>query len=219
MRYLSPFERKRRRVRRVRLTLSILGAFVLLTLLDFPLLHLFYHKPLQHIENHDWYRLLRIMGFMGTWILVCIVYIAHDRNRHRGLAIFLSALFAGMFAELLKLVFARERPISCGEIQPGLYHFRGLFSGFQDGSNLGIPSSHAAVAFGGCMMLACFLPRTRFTLFMLALGCGITRMLSGAHFATDVFVGALIGFGCARMMCYFASKHVPDLLPRYRSPV
>lgn len=219
VRYLSPFEKRRRRARRAKLTLIILGAFVLLTLLDFPLLHAFYHEPLQHIDNHDWYRLLRIMGFMGTWILVCIVYIAHDRNRHRGLAIFFSALLAGGLAELLKLVIARERPVQCGEIQPGWYHFRGLFSGFHDGSNLGIPSSHAAVAFGGCLMLACFLPRTKNTLFLLALGCGLTRMLTGAHFATDVFVGAMIGWGCSRMMCFFASKYVPDLKPKYRTPI
>lgn len=191
---------------------------MILTLLDFPLLHLFYQKDWQHVQNHDWYRLLRIMGYLGTWILVCIVYIAHDRHRHRGLAVLLSAGFAGLFAELLKLVIARERPVHDGVIQPGLYHFRGLFSGFEDGSNLGLPSSHAAVAFGGCFMLIYFLPRTRNTLFLLALGCGITRMLTGAHFATDVYLGAVLGWACSRMMCSFASVHVHELRPRYRLP-
>jgi membrane-associated phospholipid phosphatase len=219
VRYLTPRERKRRRVQRLRLSGIILIAFVVLTLLDFPLLHLFYHEPLQHIDNHDWYRLLRIMGYMGTWLLVCVVYIAHDRHRHRGLAILFSAILSGILAELLKLVIARERPVQDGIIQPGLYHFRGLFSGFQDGSNLGLPSSHAAVAFGGCLMLACFLPRARTVLFLLALGCGITRMLTGAHFATDVFVGGLIGWGCSRLLCSLASVHLPDLKPRFRLPV
>lgn len=196
----------------------IIAAFLLFTLLDFPLLHLLYHKPLQHIEYHDWYRLLRIMGYMGTWFIVGAVYISHDRNRHRGLAIILSALIAGALAELLKLIVARERPSLNNEIQPGLYHFRGLFAGFDDGSNLGFPSSHAAVAFGGCLMLACFLPKAHTLLFCLALGCGITRMLSGAHFATDVFGGALLGWVSARMMCHFASAHVEGLVPKYRMP-
>jgi len=198
--------------------LFIFGAFVLLTLLDFPLMHMFYHKPLQHIEYHDWYRLLRIMGYMGTWIVIAAVFIAHDRNRHRGVALILAPLLAGALAELLKLVISRERPVLNGEIQPGLYHFRGLFAGFSDGSNLGFPSSHAAVAFGGCLMLACFVPRARSMLLALAIGCAITRMLCGAHFATDVFGGALLGWACAHMMCHFASVHVHGLAPRYRLP-
>lgn len=197
----------------------MLCAFVLLTLLDIPLLHALYHEPIQHIQDHDWYRLLRIMGYLGTWLLVCIVYIAHDRHQHRGLAVLFSAGAAGIVAELLKLTIARERPVQDGVIQPGLYHFRGLFAGFQDGANLGLPSSHAAVAFGGCLMMAHFLPRARTTLFLLALGCGLTRMLTGAHFATDVFVGALIGWGCSRMMRSFASVPLPELRPRYRLPV
>ncbi|MFG0246980.1 MAG: phosphatase PAP2 family protein [Phycisphaerales bacterium JB052] len=200
------------------MALFIFSAFVLLSLFDIPLLHIFYHKPLQHIEYHDWYRLLRIMGYMGTWIIVGSVYIAHDRDRHRGLAIFFSALVSGAMAELIKLVIARERPVLNGDIQPGWYHFRGFFSGFSNGSNLGFPSSHAAVAFGGCIMFACFLPKAQRLLLMLAIGCGITRMLTGAHFATDVFGGALLGWGSARMMCYFAGAHVEGLRPKYRMP-
>ncbi|MCA9276200.1 MAG: phosphatase PAP2 family protein [Phycisphaerales bacterium] len=219
MRYLTPRERKRRRVQRLRLAGLILAGFVVFTLLDFPLLHLLYQDDWLRVQNHDWYRLLRIMGYLGTWLLVCLVYIAHDRHQHRGLAVLLSAGLAGLLAELLKLVIARERPVHDGIIQPGLYHFRGLFSGFENGSNLGLPSSHAAVAFGGCLMLACFLPRARTLLFLLALGCGITRMLTGAHFATDVYVGALLGWACSRLFCSFAGVHVPDLRPRYRLPV
>ncbi len=191
---------------------------MLLTLLDFPLLHALYHDSLQHIEDHDWYRLLRIIGYMGTWIIVGSVYIVHDRHQHRGLAVFFSALLAGALAELLKLIIARERPVGPDGIQPGLYHFRGLFAGFQDGSGLGFPSSHAAVAFGGCLMLACFLPRAKTLLFCLALGCGITRMLSGAHFATDVMGGALLGWASAGIMCRYAGAHVDGLRPRFRMP-
>ncbi len=218
MRYLSPREKKCRRSRRVRIALFILGAFVLFTLLDFPLLHLFYNDPPQHINDHDWYRLLRILGYMGTWILGGIIFMTHDRDRHRGLALIFAPLLAGAAAELLKLIIARERPVHNGIIQEGLYHFRAPFSGFSDNTNLGFPSSHAAVAFGGCLMLACFLPRARTLLLLLAIGCGITRMLPGAHFATDVVGGALLGWASVIIIRYFAAKHIPELRPRYRMP-
>lgn len=194
MTYRSPIEKKRRRAVRLRTIAIVLVGFILFTLLDFPLLHIFYQGKDPAIEHHDWYRFLRVLGFLGTWAAVGFLFVIHDRNRHRGAAIFLSALTAGAIAELLKLVIVRERPVDNGVIQEGFYNFRGLFSGFSDGSNLGLPSSHAAVAFGGCLMLAALVPNTRRFLILLAIGCAITRMLTGAHFATDVYLGAIIGW-------------------------
>lgn len=192
--YLSPIEKKRRRFVRLRTFAIILTGFILFTLLDFPLLHLAYLGDDRAIENHDWYRMLRVLGYLGTWAAAGIAFILHDRNRHRGAAVFLSALAAGTLAELGKLIFARERPVDGNQIQEGFYHFRPFLSSFSDGSNLGLPSSHAAVAFAGCLMLAALIPNTRRFLILLALGCGITRMLTGAHFATDVYLGAIIGW-------------------------
>jgi membrane-associated phospholipid phosphatase len=192
--YLSPIEKKRRRRARARTLAIILVGFIIFTLLDFPLLHIFYLGDDRAVENHDWYRFLRILGFLGTWVAVGLVFILHDRNRHRGAAVFLSALSAGAVAELAKLVFARERPVEANQIQEGFYHFRPFLSGFTDSSNLGLPSSHAAVAFGGCLMLAALIPNTRRLMLLLALGCAITRMLTGAHFATDIYLGAVIGW-------------------------
>jgi membrane-associated phospholipid phosphatase len=192
--YRSPHEKKHRRLVRLRTLAIVIVGFVVAMLLDFPLLHLFYFDHTRAITEHDWYRFLRVLGFLGTWGVVAIVFILHDRNRHRGAAIFLSTLAAGAIAELLKLIFARERPVDGNEIQPGLYHFRGLFSGFADGSNLGLPSSHAAVAFAGCLTLAAFIPNTRRFLIVLAIGTAITRMLTGAHFTSDVYLGAIIGW-------------------------
>jgi membrane-associated phospholipid phosphatase len=194
MTYRSPIEKKRRRIARLRTTAIILAGFIILTLLDFPLLHLFYMGDERSIENHDWYRMLRVVGYLGTWAVVGFLFILHDRNRHRGAAVFLSALTAGALAELLKLIIGRERPVDGNQLQEGFYHFRPFLSGFTDGSNLGLPSSHAATAFGGCLMLAALLPNTRRFLILLALGCGITRMLTGAHFATDVYTGAILGY-------------------------
>ncbi len=197
MTYRSPKEKKQRRAVRLRTLAIVLAGFVILTLLDFPLLHIFYMGDDRSIEHHDWYRFLRILGFLGTWAAIGFVFILHDRNRHRGAAVFLSALTSGALAELAKLIFARERPVEGNQIQEGWYHFRGMFSGFADGSNLGLPSSHAAVAFGGCLMLAAFIPNSQRFLILLALGCAITRMLTGAHFATDIYLGAIIGWQVA----------------------
>tara|TARA_R110002072_G_scaffold42064_5_gene117654 strand:+ start:114639 stop:115274 length:636 start_codon:yes stop_codon:yes gene_type:complete len=194
MTYRSPFERKSRRKRRLGIFAMVVAGFLIFTALDFPLLHVFYMGDDRAVEHHDWYRFLRVLGFLGTWAVVGVLFVLHDRNRHRGAAVFLSALTSGAIAELLKLVLGRERPVEDGVLQGGWYHFRPLLSGFRDGSNLGLPSSHAAVAFGGCLMLAALVPNTRRFLLLLAIGCGITRMLTGAHFASDVYLGAVVGW-------------------------
>ena len=208
MTYRSPIEKKRRRTVRLRTAAIVVAGFIILSILDFPLLHLFYMGDERTVENHDWYRMLRVVGFLGTWAVVGVLFILHDRNRHRGAAVFLSALTAGALAELLKLVIGRERPVDGNQIQEGWYHFRPFLSGFTDGSNLGLPSSHAATAFGGCLMLAALLPNTRRFLILLALGCGITRMLTGAHFATDVYAGAILGWLVSILYTKLTPTHI-----------
>ena len=219
MKYLSPYEKRVRRARRWWLLVFIIAVFVIISVFDKPLVYLFHIDLSRDITHFDLYKLFRIMGYWGTWIAIGCIYIIHDRNRHRGLALILAPLFAGLVAEFIKLVVARERPVDGTDIQSGLYHFRGLFTGFEDATNLGFPSSHAAVAFAGCLMLACYLSQARNALLLMAIGCAITRMLTGSHFASDVYVGALLGWGSASMMCHFASIYVPELRPRYRRPL
>ncbi|MBL4698234.1 MAG: phosphatase PAP2 family protein [Phycisphaerales bacterium] len=206
--YLSPIEKNRRRTVRLRTLAIVLLGFVFFTLFDLPLLHIFYLGEDRWVEHHDWYRFLRILGFLGTWAAIGFVFVLYDRNRHRGAAVFLSALTSGALAELGKRIIGRERPVEDGVLQGGYYHFRPLFSGFSDGSNLGIPSSHAAVAFGGCLMLAALIPNTRRFLILLAIGCGMTRMLTGAHFSSDVYLGAIIGWLVSRLFVRLTPSHL-----------
>ncbi len=203
MTYRSPQQK-----RQLWLTLYTLGAvfiiaFVIVSLFDFILLHALTTSHPEtglvdrSFESEDWYTSLRNIGFVGTWGVAALAFLLLDRNWARALPVFLAPLLSGVAAELLKLVFTRERPVSDAIIQPGGYHFRFPFSGFIDGQNLGLPSSHTAVAFGGCCMLACFLPKLRPLLLLLAIGCGYSRMITGAHFASDVFLGALVGWAIA----------------------
>lgn len=212
MNYFSPAEKKHTRFVRVRTLLILLAGFVILTVLDFPLLHLFYRDTTRSVESHDWYRALRIVGYMGTWSFLGIAFLLYDRHRHRAGAVFLSAITSGLIAETLKLVIVRERPVDGLQIQPGWYHFRAPFSGFVDGSNLGLPSSHAAVAFGGCLMFGAIFPSIRRLMFLLALGCGFTRMLTGTHFATDIYAGALIGW----LVSIGYTRITPGLEPKFK---
>lgn len=219
MRYLSPYEKRKVRARRVRTALILIGVFIALTLLDKPLAHLFLFDASRDIGRFDWYKFLRVMGYLGTWIAIGSIFILHDLNRHRGAAIIMAPLFAGLLSEGIKLSVARERPVDGTTLQDGWYHFREPFSGFINAENLGFPSSHTAVAFAGCLILASFVPRAKGLLLIFAIGCGVTRLLTGAHFASDVFVGALIGGMFAKIMRHFASMYVEGVGDRFRTPI
>jgi membrane-associated phospholipid phosphatase len=172
---------------------------------DFKILSFF--KSNAWVLKGDVYYLLRIGGSMWTWLLISIsIALAFPRSDspsplklrvERGsvslkiaaISICLSAGLGGLIAEFLKLIIRRERPID-----QEVYVFRAFSERAWSTSGLGLPSSHAAVAFGGSLALITIFPTLRWPALGMAIGCGFTRISSGAHYPTDVAAGALVGF-------------------------
>lgn len=162
------------------------------------------------VYDKDLGRLLRIMGFAGTWLALALaVGLQHQGDesrvgygqpvqpeparalaRRRGWLIFWSPVLAGAAAEVMKVLVRRERP----SLNDGAYGFRAWDERTWSGSGLSFPSSHAAVAFGGAFMLARIFPRARWVGIALAIGCGATRILARAHFVSDVVFAAGLGW-------------------------
>jgi membrane-associated phospholipid phosphatase len=171
-----------------------------------------------HFEGRDWYRLCRVMGYAPTWIaLAAVVLLVDLRDRRpipgrgpyrRAGAVVASILVAGIAAELCKLVFGKERPIN-GDVYTG-GDLRVFLGGFADSSNLGFPSSHTAVAFAGAAAAAILWRPGTPVFYLLAIGCGLTRMLSGAHWLSDVFAGAVVGVVAARLIAIPIAAETAD---------
>lgn len=177
-----------------------------------------------NLDGQDWYRALRVLGFLGTWLAVGAAMVLIDSGRRtpdgspamwsRGPFVAGAALLGGVVAEGLKIVLRRGRPDAHPEHlhvfwpwsgegwtperwgwsaqQPPPYpldHFPTIFSA----SDFGLPSSHAATAFGGLVALAWLYPRAGVLFIALGLGCGLTRMLSRAHYLSDTLAGAATG--------------------------
>ena len=103
--------------------------------------------------------------------------------------VLISAALSGLLAELLKLIIRRERPADLEH-----YVFRNITDHTWSTSGLGLPSSHAAVAFGGSFALIALFPQLRWPALLMATGCVITRVAMGAHFPSDVLAGAWVGW-------------------------
>jgi len=154
------------------------------------------HAP--NVYDKDFGRLLRVMGFAGTWVALALAVglaqgtdpTRRPRARRNAWLLFWSPMLAGGIAEVLKIVTRRERP----GLNDGLYGFRPWDERTWSGAGLAFPSSHAAVAFGGAAMLARLFPRARWVGYTFAAGCAATRVFARAHFVSDVVLAAGIGW-------------------------
>lgn len=158
----------------------------------------------------DWGRMLRVAGYVPTWVLVSIALVLIDRARlragwapafpfrdmwSRGVLLAGAAAASGLLAEGVKLVVRRERPqIADGRV---VYAFRALADQTLSTAGLGMASSHAAVAFGAGFMLWRLHPAGWPVWLALGVGCAATRVLSSAHFVSDVVAGAVVGYAVA----------------------
>lgn len=198
--FLTPHDRRLRTRRRLVLLGVFFAGLIVLTLLDRPLFEALRVADRARLESRDWYQALRALGYVPLWLAVGAAFVAYDRGVRRGGLIVLGAALGGAAAEVLKVVVARQRPINNG-VADGAYVWGYPFEALAGGGNYGLASSHAGVAFGAAFVLARLLPGTGWVLVPLAVGCGVTRLLTGAHFATDVYVAAWMSGVIAAWLC------------------
>lgn len=151
------------------------------------------------LESRAWYQALYVLGTLWPWLIVAAAIVFADigggaaraaRGVRRALFLLASAALGGAATEAAKIVFRRLRP----ELTDGYYGFRPVWENFWSGSNLGLPSSHAGVAFGAAFALCLIFPRAAWVFVGAAAGCALSRLLAGAHFLSDVVVAAFFAY-------------------------
>jgi membrane-associated phospholipid phosphatase len=105
-----------------------------------------------------------------------------------GFFIFCSVLSASVVAGVLKIIFGRARPIFFEALgQTGFYpiNFDWAFNS--------MPSGHATASFAGLVMLGMLFPKIKWATWTIAIIIGVSRVCYGAHWPTDIILGAFIG--------------------------
>jgi len=179
---------------RAPIALAVTLAFLLVPA---PLDHWTYvHAYCPNLYDRDWARLLRLVGWWPTWALATLALWLQRRRADASLAARQALLLAGsvvvsgLLCEVMKLLIRRERP----DVDGGRWVFRAWSEHAFSTAGLATPSSHAMVAFGAATMAARIFPRLRWMFYALAWGCAVTRVLSHAHFLSDVTFGAVLGW-------------------------
>jgi len=111
----------------------------------------------------------------------------------RGFAGAATVAGAGLVDQIVKNVACRARPTA-----PGAGAFFSNFPCFPASyATASFPSGHATTAFATAVLLALWYPRGTGVFVGLAVLVGVSRVMSGSHFPSDVLAGALLGSGVA----------------------
>lgn len=191
-------------------------ALAIASLLDRPVWKTVSELPGSFITG-DLRGALRSMGFLPAWLVLSFAMALINSqnaigtsNLRRALRwpLLLSAAVTctGGLGEILKVLIRRERPLLTG----GEYVWRPFTDRPFEGGELGMPSTHAAVAFAAAWMLCRMYPRAAPVWLALATGCAATRILDGAHFLSDTVLAAAVAFIVVRQLWIWSNNHPPD---------
>ncbi len=141
----------------------------------------------------------------GVTLIVLTVLCVDPHGWQRAGNAALCALAGGLAANVVKLLIGRVRPQSLDLAAADL---TGTFSGFfrfaaGGSAHQSFPSAHTATAVGLAVALAAAYPRGRLWFGILAALVGLQRIQTSAHYPSDVFAGAAVGWIAAQIVLMY----------------
>lgn len=155
------------------------------------------------MESTGWYLTLRSLGTLYPWLGIAALLLLIDwrgisapagNPLRRPVFLLLCPVLSGAAAEFLKPLVGRFKP----EETDGWFALASLPDRWHRWSDLGMASSHTAVACGAAFALSVLFPRGTPVFLAAGVGCGMTRLLAGGHFLSDVYVGIVLAFMVTR---------------------
>jgi membrane-associated phospholipid phosphatase len=145
-------------------------------------------SSLSEIFAHGW----------GVALIAVMIFVLDPARRAMLPSVLTAAFGAGLCANLLKLLLARQRPHHFDFVGGAFDTFGPLLPFGRGGSGIqGFPSSHAATAAGLALVLAWIYPHGSRLFVVLAALAGVQRLAVGAHFPSDVLAGTALGIAFA----------------------
>ncbi len=156
----------------------------------------FVHLSRAGVYDHDLGRMLRTAGYLPVWWIIALGIGLQLQRKREALQLAIVPTVSGLLCEVLKMLLRRERP----GLHAGHYYFRPFTNQPFYTRDIGLPSSHAMVAFAAAWVLCWLYPRGWPVWVGMAVACGITRVMATAHFLSDVTVGAVAAYFLVEIM-------------------
>jgi hypothetical protein len=151
-------------------------------------------------------------GLVGAFVALPVAFYGMDRLRHHAQSEETGILGGEAMVdslavnEVMKLVALRERPTVDGA--------KGKFFQTSVGTGSSFPSNHSILAWSSAAVIASEYPGflTDLSVYGMATGVSVTRVLARQHFPSDVLVGSAVGWMIGR---YVFHHHQRSREPRY----
>ena len=151
--------------------------------------------------------------------IIVLLGVLHQLDPARRWAIprlLLCTLAAGGLADVLKMLILRTRPYECTLTGNVWNTFGSFFSAWGAGSpGQSFPSGHTATAAAFAAALTWLYPQGRLLFPLLAVLVGCQRISCGAHYLSDVCVGAAAG--CLVAQFFLRVSRLPAWFDRWES--
>jgi membrane-associated phospholipid phosphatase len=161
-------------------------------LLDRPLSLFCQGLNLAVIEVFQWITELgKSTGYLVGFAVLFVFFkffLRRSLASNRSLFLLAAVALSGLATDLIKPLVGRLRPKLLFET--GLYGFDPFRIGYEYNS---FPSGHATTVFALAAALTLFFPRWRLPLAGFAVVVGLSRIIVGAHYLSDVMAGAYVG--------------------------
>lgn len=180
-----------------------------------------FHAMFDWMANHSFFLLEELtksrhweffeeMGCMWAAVLIWIFIWGYDINKRKYFLPFLVAVIVSVtIYTILQHSVGKIRP----EKNDGIPFYFPFMLGWNIPYGLAFPSGHATFAFCLVSLLAYIYPQKKYLFWCLGIACALSRVINHAHFFSDIYAGALIGFGTMNtILNYFKLDEKPNLL-------
>lgn len=148
-------------------------------------------------HSHLWLATMSVLTVVGSgWTMIPIASLtAFKRTRDHALWLIALLVSVGIAVFSIKALVGRSRPCtSLAEVHALVFHAP---------TDPSFPSGHAAGAFAVAAFVTFELavhPLAKVAMFVIAAGIGLSRIVLGVHFPSDVLAGALLGVVAALLL-------------------
>ncbi len=173
----------------------------------------FVHRTSPQLTDFGGFRGIVATGVFGAYSIIW-----NDTHaQHTTLLITEALITSGVWARVGKIIFSRERPSAAYHFSHqsgGQWHWvTGFFKqGFETPAQFdAFPSGHTTTAFAIASVISeeysdyALVPPIAYTI---ASGIGLTRLIEHAHWASDVFVGGVLGYVCGKQIARHSNETI-----------
>ena len=158
---------------------------------------------LKELTRHRHWEFFREFGNIWAAVVIFAFLYEYDREKRKYIYLFFIAVAVSTLCYMLvQHAVGKLRP----SVADGAVTYLPFLQGFYVSKNLSFPSGHTTFAFCLATFLSFLYPKKRVLFYTVAAACGVSRVVFRAHFFSEVYAGALLGYTVVSAVVYLRCR-------------